>query len=347
MQTHPRACFSCSYYTCCHTGACSIDILNTLFNRDDPSTFSNAYLALLVSRYTYPTAFGITSTAEHTQEMYRELYRRKWTALGALHDSITFIDEEPQASGVLSLLTSQPEAHAVVFATNNDVWVSFRGLTNIEAGFGDSSRFNAVNGTFSTAGGSKTLPVHGGFYSSFVSIWLRVRNAINVAVQQTADPTRAKVYLTGHSMGAALAVFSAMRLLDENVPLGAIYVFGAPKMGQQPFIDEFMDNGLELITFHWWNELDMIPGMSPPIMRALPYVQLPIESLYRIWQGRCQKADGATAMQCPQAETGARCIYTLSDHFAFTYVMKMQDCLLDMPAIASVSCMDNLIKATM
>jgi hypothetical protein len=232
-------------------------VLNTLFNRNDPAALSNAYLALLVSRYTYPTAFGISSTAEHTQDTYRELYARKWTALGAVPGSLFFVDEDVPLA-IISLLTSQPEAHAVVFATKHDVWVSFRGLTNIESGFSDSARFLPVNGTFGADGRPQFLPVHGGFYSSFASVWPRVQQAVDRAVQYTQDPSAARVYLTGHSMGAALATFTAMRLVAEKVPVGGLYLFGAPKMAQQAFIDAFMDNGLDGITFSWWNELDMV-----------------------------------------------------------------------------------------
>lgn len=326
---------------------CSTDVLDTLFNRSDPALLSNSYLALLISRYTYPTAFGISSTAEHTQDTYRELYSRKWTALGAVPGSLFFVDEDVPLA-VISLLASRPEAHAVIFATKHDVWVSFRGLTNIESGLGDSARFIPVNGTFGAEGSPNFLPVHGGFYSSFASVWPRVQQAVDRAMQFTQDPSRARVYLTGHSMGAALATFAAMRLVDSQVPVGGLYLFGAPKMAQQPFVDAFMDNGLDLITFSWWNELDMIPGMSPPLSRsALPYVQLPVESTYRIWQGKCLKADGPTAMQCPLSATGERCRFNLNDHFAFTYVMKLQDCLLDQPQVASSSCLEQMIKATM
>ncbi|KAF6259822.1 Alpha/Beta hydrolase protein [Scenedesmus sp. NREL 46B-D3] len=326
---------------------CSADVLNTLFNREDPAVLSNSYLALLISRYTYPTAFGISSTADHTQVTYRELYARKWTALGAAPGSLFFVDEDVPLA-LISLLTSQPEAHAVIFATKHDVWVSFRGLTNIEAGLGDSARFLPVNGTFGPEGQPRYLPVHGGFYSSFAAVWPRVQQAVDQAMQYTQDPSQARVYLTGHSMGAGLAAFTAMRLVDAQVPVGGLYLFGAPKMGQQSFIDAFIANGLDLITFSWWNELDMIPGMSPPLSRsALPYVQLPVESTYRIWQGKCLKADGPTAMQCPLTAVGERCRFNLNDHFAFTYVMKLQDCLLDQPQITSSSCLGQILKATM
>lgn len=328
------------------TGTCSTDLLNTLFNRQDPSTFSNSYLALLLARYSYPTAFGISSTTDATQQTYQELFRRKWSALGAIPDSIQFIDETAPIP-VFGLLTSHPEGHAVVLATKHDVFVTFRGLTNIESGLTENAKWTPVNGTF---GEKLYLPVHSGFYSSFVSIWPRVQQAITQAIKHTEHPSEAKVYLTGHSMGAALAVYGAMNLVNDNIPIGAIYLFGAPKVGQQSFINAFQDNGLDIITFHWWNELDMIPGMNPPLSRStLPYVQLPTETMYRIWNGGCGKAAGVTLKSCPVSQDGpgSRCRNNLNDHFAFNYVMKMQSCMLRQPEVAGNKCLEQVLQASM
>lgn len=313
-----------------------------MFNRDDPTIFANSYLALLLARYTYPTAFGVSSTRDGALETYQELYRRKWSALGALPSSIHFIDETAPVP-VLGLLTSHPEAHAVVLATQNDVFLSFRGLTNVESGLTENSRFTPVNGTF---GERLYLPVHSGFYSSFVSIWPQVKEALVKAISQTENPADAKVYISGHSMGAALAVFAALNLVSDSIPIGALYLFGAPKMGQQPFVDSFQDNGLDILTFNWWNELDLVPGMSPPLGRGtLPYVSLPVETLYRIWNGNCAKASGVTAKSCPME--GNRCRNNLNDHFAFTYIKNMQDCMLKQLEVSGSACLQQVLQATM
>jgi len=133
---------------------CGPDMLVSLFDRNNPNRMSNAYLALLMARYTYPTAFGIQSNTNLTRGTYQELYRRKWTALGAKQGSIQFIDAENSFS---SFLMNEPKAHAVVFPTVDDVFVSFRGITNVDAALSENSRFGPVNGTFS----NQKVPVHG------------------------------------------------------------------------------------------------------------------------------------------------------------------------------------------
>lgn len=231
-------------------------LLNGLFDRDDPSSIFNAYMGLLAARYAYPTAFGVSSGADGALLTYQELFQRKWTALGATPGSFTFIDVDAPVP-VLGLFTNHVEAHAVVFASRRDVFVAFRGLTNVESALTESARFAPTNGTFGSAGTSAGafggyLTVHSGFYSSFLAAWPRLPAAISAARARTVDPAGARVYLTGHSMGAALATFSAMRLLDAGERLGGVYLFGAPKMGQQPFVDAYAASGLDIITMHYW-----------------------------------------------------------------------------------------------
>jgi len=71
------------------------------------------------------------------------------------------------------------------------------------------------------------------------------------AIQQTRDPSTAKIFLTGHSMGGAHALMAAMRLVDMQKNVGGLYMFGAPKVGQQPFVDIYKASGLMNKTVHW------------------------------------------------------------------------------------------------
>lgn len=74
------------------------------------------------------------------------------------------------------------------------------------------------------------------------------------------------------------------------------------------------------------------------------YSLLPDSTLYRVWEGRCGKADGDTALACPLGER--RCRFNLNDHFAFTYVLKLQNCLMVRPEIAGNPCLLETVMAT-
>jgi len=61
------------------------------------------------------------------------------------------------------------------------------------------------------------------------------------------EPPGTRFVLTGHSLGGALAVLFATRLLTTmpEVPVEAIYTFGAPRVGNQPFVDGLWRVGRE------------------------------------------------------------------------------------------------------
>jgi hypothetical protein len=44
---------------------------------------------------------------------------------------------------------------------------------------------------------------------------------------------------------------AAMRLVDMQKNVGGLYMFGAPKVGQQPFVDIYKASGLMNKTVHW------------------------------------------------------------------------------------------------
>ena len=68
------------------------------------------------------------------------------------------------------------------------------------------------------------------------------------------DPTE-KIILTGHSLGGAVAILSAARLIDAGLPAEKIEVvtFGAPAVGEKNFADEFADK-FKLTRFEMKND---------------------------------------------------------------------------------------------
>lgn len=45
----------------------------------------------------------------------------------------------------------------------------------------------------------------------------------------------AKLYITGHSMGAAIATLAAIHLQQDGMPVESLYTFGCPRVGNQAF----------------------------------------------------------------------------------------------------------------
>src|SRR5262249_3931996 len=72
------------------------------------------------------------------------------------------------------------------------------------------------------------------------------------------------LFLTGHSMGGALAVLTACRLAKMRRPPVAIYTYGSPRVGDRLFC-----TGYSLPTFRIVHRLDLLSEMPLASMKRL------------------------------------------------------------------------------
>lgn len=91
--------------------------------------------------------------------------------------------------------------------------------------------------------------VHHGFSSVLKHTWERIEAALDFSEGRP-------LFLTGHSMGGALAVLTACRLARAGRPAVATYTFGSPRVGDLSFCA-----GYELPTYRIVNGLDLVPEM--------------------------------------------------------------------------------------
>lgn len=101
--------------------------------------------------------------------------------------------------------------------------------------------------------------VHLGFSSVLRRTWGKVEAALELARDKP-------LFLTGHSMGGALAVLSTCRLAKAGRPPVATYTFGAPRCGDPTFCAAYV-----LPTYRIVNRLDLVPEMPlASVKRLLP-----------------------------------------------------------------------------
>ncbi len=99
--------------------------------------------------------------------------------------------------------------------------------------------------------------VHLGFSSALKRTWGKLEKILEAAEDKP-------LFLTGHSMGGALAVLTACRLAKMNGPPVAIYTFGSPRIGDRAFCA-----GYALPTYRIVNRLDLVPEMPLASMKRL------------------------------------------------------------------------------
>ena len=72
-----------------------------------------------------------------------------------------------------------------------------------------------------------------------------------------------KVYITGHSLGASVALITAYELKNKDISL---FLYGCPKSGNKNFVDSF-DNAVSIVNY-----FDIIPE-SPEIINKMFAIQ--------------------------------------------------------------------------
>jgi hypothetical protein len=84
--------------------------------------------------------------------------------------------------------------------------------------------------------------VHKGFFLAYQSVKQQVRDAVQGYLKQHP---RAKVLVTGHSLGAALATHCALDLMSMGITAEPMYTMGQPRLGGFTFMPTIIyDNKL-------------------------------------------------------------------------------------------------------
>jgi triacylglycerol lipase len=129
--------------------------------------------------------------------------------------------------------------------------------------------------------------VHHGFNYALRRTWSRVESVLD----EVGDKP---LFLTGHSMGGAMAVLAGCRLAKAERPAAATYTFGAPRVGDHHFC-----RGYELPTYRLVNRLDLVP-------------ELPLETARRAaTKARPTKTPSAAARRKPAPVPSYRHVNTL------------------------------------
>jgi triacylglycerol lipase len=135
-----------------------------------------------------------------------------------------------------------------LFVGHNDqaVVLSFRGTASIKDWMTNSD----VSLTSVRAGTGK---VHSGFLRAVCLVWDDILDTLK-AVQNKAQP----LWITGHSLGGALAAVAAARfVLELDKPVSGVYTFGQPRAGDREFSRAF-NAELKARFFRFVNNNDIV-----------------------------------------------------------------------------------------
>ena len=192
--------------------------------------------------------------------MISELSHRDKSLLFAKLSSIAYLDEKEAKKAVKVLGFTQVEfynrdgAQAYRFQNKNDMVIACRGtepteLNDIKA---DLTAIPVISETVSR--------VHKGFKSEVDELWPMIREDLTPKVLG-----KRKVWVTGHSLGAAMATIVAARCtLDETLEdtvVEELYTYGSPRVGWNKYC-----KSLPVTHYRWRNNNDIVTTVPPAFL---------------------------------------------------------------------------------
>ncbi|MBV9957216.1 MAG: lipase family protein [Acidobacteria bacterium] len=104
--------------------------------------------------------------------------------------------------------------------------------------------------------------VHQGFLEGLSFVWEPLRAHLGELLNGER-----RLWLTGHSLGAALATLAAERLNRETAAVvQGLYTYGSPRVGDSNFKSRFAHKNLAARTFRIVNNSDLIARVPPRIL---------------------------------------------------------------------------------
>jgi pimeloyl-ACP methyl ester carboxylesterase len=185
------------------------------------------------------------------------------------------------------------DAQCTVLASSTDIVVAVRGsesltdwfMTNLDTADFTSPVWFPTNPFLYPKASAQVWPfnsatkVHPGFYEAMLALLPEVQASINAACRQNAQAS--SVWLTGHSMGGAVAMLMAAYLQDSNfiapagsntkathkcatqLAIGGVFGFENPKVGNADFARHYANIGLASRTLVYVHGGDPVPSTPP------------------------------------------------------------------------------------
>ena len=135
------------------------------------------------------------------------------------------------------------EHHGFVAAQQNMVIVAFRGTVSVGNALTDAETALIRHGLFPGL-------VHYGFCRAVETVYPTVRTLLR------NFPREMRIWVTGHSLGGAMASLVAHRLAADGYPVRASYTFGSPRAGDRKFRAAY-----RLPNYRFVNDNDLVPHL--------------------------------------------------------------------------------------
>lgn len=148
---------------------------------------------------------------------------------------------------------AKTDTFGFIAADANNLVIAFRGTDSIKDWLATNFDFRVRKESFGK--------VHLGFAKALDSVW----DAITARITKLQDNEQT-IWVTGHSLGGALACLANRRLAVAQQPFAAC-TFGQPRVGNTSFAD-----GYKRTLYRFVNNNDIVPTVPPRFVPLFPPV---------------------------------------------------------------------------
>ena len=162
------------------------------------------------------------------------------------------------AAGFVLKFFSEETTQCFVVHNDQFVVISLRGteIDNFRGALADWIRNFELTAEPDESGGR----VHEGFQKDLKAVWQKVRDY----VRPLPDGTGRQLWITGHSLGAALATLAAERAVrDGRFAVQGVYTYGSPRVGDDQFRQVYATRGLDTRTYRFVYNVDVVRRIPP------------------------------------------------------------------------------------
>jgi triacylglycerol lipase len=159
----------------------------------------------------------------------------------AYEDCVNWVDRLGLGNRITSFTCGQ--FHGFVGMLDKVCLLTFRGTQSIGNCLTDADTRLALHSPYPGR-------VHAGFADAVEQVWPEVRRILGT-------PSRtAPLWVTGHSLGGAMATLASVRLASEGYKVRAVYTYGSPRVGDRAFHDAY-----SLANYRFVNDNDLVPHL--------------------------------------------------------------------------------------
>lgn len=205
----------------------------------------NSYLLAIASLYIYPADASDQPVNDSTSAGWQEFRQAFAARLGAMGMK-KFDFARNVNSGAACATMSNDDVVIVVFRGSEQAandWLADFNIALVDVTYGQFS-----------------CRLHKGFHDTTATVYSELKSELS------GHGSSKKIWITGHSLGGAMAYIAAWRLLHDGFPVRGVHTYAAPRAGTAVWRDFYEGNGPN--TQRWVNHLDPVPCF--PLFRPIP-----------------------------------------------------------------------------